>query len=578
MKRILKYVSKYKGTVIIGTMCMLIVIGVDLFLPYLQQVFIDSGLMKGNQNVIVSVLVWIVIITVIKAMLGYGKEFLYDVLSSWVHQDIKNDLFAHIQTLEFEYFDNMNTGELMSRIGEDAENIWQTIGYGMRLFIENTIYFVISTIILFILNYKLALACFIVMIPIGFIGIKLEKKFGEIYSKISDQTAEINTIAQEDIAGIKLVKAFSREKYEINKFLKMNKVYYDLNMEQAKIIGDYFPPIEFLTNIALVIMIVLGGFLVMDGEVSIGILVAFNGYIWNLIWPMRMLGELTDLLSRTVSSANKIFAIMDKDPSIKTKENFKDVKNIKGNIKFEWVNFKYDDKLVLKNINLDIKAGSTVAIMGATGAGKSSLINLIGRYYDTCKGSIKIDGIDIKEYNLEFLRKNMAIVPQETFLFSETILNNIKFSNENASFEEIKEASKLACANEFIEGLELGYNTEIGERGIGLSGGQKQRIAIARALVRKAKILILDDSTSALDMETEHELLKNLSNRKHESTTFIIAHRISAVKNADLIIYLEDGQIKESGTHDELLKKKGRYYDIYNDQFRDFNLLEEEVI
>ena len=578
MKRILKYVSKYKGTVITGTMCMLIVIGVDLFLPYLQQIFIDSGLMKGNQNVIVSVLVWIGIITIIKAMLGYGKEFLYDVLSSWVHQDIKNDLFAHIQTLEFEYFDNMNTGELMSRIGEDAENIWQTIGYGMRLFIENIIYFVISTIILFVLNYKLALACFIVMIPIGFIGIKLENKFGETYSKISDQTAEINTIAQEDIAGIKLVKAFSREKYEINKFLKMNKVYYDLNMEQAKIIGDYFPPIEFLTNIALVIMIVLGGFLVMDGEVSIGILVAFNGYIWNLIWPMRMLGELTDLLSRTVSSANKIFAIMDKDPSIKTKENFKDVKNIKGNIKFEGVNFKYDDKLVLKNINLDIKAGSTVAIMGATGAGKSSLINLIGRYYDTCKGSIKIDGIDIKEYNLEFLRKNMAIVPQETFLFSETILNNIKFSNENASFEEIKEASKLACANEFIEGLELGYNTEIGERGIGLSGGQKQRIAIARSLVRKAKILILDDSTSALDMETEHELLKNLSNRKHESTTFIIAHRISAVKNADLIIYLEDGQIKESGTHDELLKKKGRYYDIYNDQFRDFNLLEEEVI
>lgn len=578
MKRILKYVSKYKGTVIIGTMCMLIVIGVDLFLPYLQQVFIDSGLMKGNQNVIVSVLVWIGIITIIKAMLGYGKEFLYDVLSSWVHQDIKNDLFAHIQTLEFEYFDNMNTGELMSRIGEDAENICQTIGYGMRLFIENIIYFVISTIILFVLNYKLALACFIVMIPIGFIGIKLENKFGETYSKISDQTAEINTIAQEDIAGIKLVKAFSREKYEINKFLKMNKVYYDLNMEQAKIIGDYFPPIEFLTNIALVIMIVLGGFFVMDGEVSIGILVAFNGYIWNLIWPMRMLGELTDLLSRTVSSANKIFAIMDKDPSIKTKENFKDVKNIKGNIKFEGVNFKYDDKLVLKNINLDIEAGSTVAIMGATGAGKSSLINLIGRYYDTCKGSIKIDGIDIKEYNLEFLRKNMAIVPQETFLFSETILNNIKFSNENASFEEIKEASKLACANEFIEGLELGYNTEIGERGIGLSGGQKQRIAIARSLVRKAKILILDDSTSALDMETEHELLKNLSNRKHESTTFIIAHRISAVKNEDLIIYLEDGQIKESGTHDELLKKKGRYYDIYNDQFRDFNLLEEEVI
>ena len=567
MKRILKYVSKYKGTVIIGTMCMLIVIGVDLFLPYLQQIFIDSGLMKGNQNVIVSVLVWIGIITIIKAMLGYGKEFLYDVLSSWVHQDIKNDLFAHIQTLEFEYFDNMNTGELMSRIGEDAENIWQTIGYGMRLFIENIIYFVISTIILFILNYKLALACFIVMIPIGFIGIKLENKFGETYSKISDQTAEINTIAQEDIAGIKLVKAFSREKYEINKFLKMNKVYYDLNMEQAKIIGDYFPPIEFLTNIALVIMIVLGGFLVMDGEVSIGILVAFNGYIWNLIWPMRMLGELTDLLSRTVSSANKIFAIMDKDPSIKTKENFKDVKNIKGNIKFEGVNFKYDDKLVLKNINLDIKAGSTVAIMGATGAGKSSLINLIGRYYDTCKGSIKIDGIDIKEYNLEFLRKNMAIVPQETFLFSETILNNIKFSNENASFEEIKEASKLACANEFIEGLELGYNTEIGERGIGLSGGQKQRIAIARSLVRKAKILILDDSSSALDYATDAKLRHALLNFDKSLTTFIISQRTSSLMHCDQILVLDNGELVGVGTHEELLKNCEVYQEIHNSQF-----------
>ena len=233
MKRILKYVSKYKGTVIIGTMCMLIVIGVDLFLPYLQQVFIDSGLMKGNQNVIVSVLVWIGIITIIKAMLGYGKEFLYDVLSSWVHQDIKNDLFAHIQTLEFEYFDNMNTGELMSRIGEDAENIWQTIGYGMRLFIENIIYFVISTIILFVLNYKLALACFIVMIPIGFIGIKLENKFGETYSKISDQTAEINTIAQEDIAGIKLVKAFSPPRYRNPKLPRVKIVKSDLSFSNC---------------------------------------------------------------------------------------------------------------------------------------------------------------------------------------------------------------------------------------------------------------------------------------------------------------------------------------------------------
>lgn len=578
MTRILKYVSKYKSLVIFGTLSMLTVIGVDLFMPYLQQVFVDDGVMAGNDSVIIKVLIGILIITIVKAILGYGKEFLYDVLSVKVHQDIKNDLFNHIQKLEFKYFDDMNTGELMSRIGEDVENIWQTIGFGLRLFIENIIYFVVSTIILFKLNFELAIACFVIMIPIGFIAMKLESKFGQCYEEISDQTAKINTTAQENIAGVRLVKAFSREKYEINKFLKMNRKYYDLNMKQAKIIGDYFPPIEFLTNISLVIMIVLGGFLVMKDEITIGVLVAFSGYIWNLIWPMRMLGELIDLLSRNTASAKKIFEIMDREPEIKSKKESYKSDSIKGDIVFDNVNFKYKDEYVLKNINLDIKAGSTVAIMGTTGSGKSTLINLIGRYYDITDGSIKIDNVDIRDYNLDFLRKSMAIVPQDTFLFSDSIINNIKFSNDSADYEEVRNAASLACALEFIDGLDEGLYTEIGERGMGLSGGQKQRISITRALVRKSKILILDDSTSALDMETEHQLLKNLLRREEKSTTFIIAHRISAVKNADIILYLENGEIKEKGTHEELLKLKGKYFDIYCNQFKDFNEIVEEVV
>ena len=576
MTKVFKYVLKYKGTLIWGTISMLIVIGVDLLIPYMQQIFIDEGIIAGNKNTIIFVLGAILSISIIKAIFGYNKEFKYDLLSTWVHEDIKNDLFTHIQKLEFKYFDEMNTGELMSRIGEDAENIWQTIGYGLRLFVENIIYFVISTIILFYLNWKLALACFIVMIPIGFIAVQLEKKFGKCYGEISDKTAEINTTAQEDIAGIRLVKAFSREKYEISKFLKLNKSYYDLNMDQAKVIGDYFPKIEFLTNISLVLMIVFGGYLVMNGEMSIGVLVAFSGYIWNLIWPMRMLGELTDLISRNLASAKKIFAIIEREPEIKSGA-LEDV-NIKGDIKFENVSFSYNDELVLKNINLDIKAGSTIAIMGTTGSGKSTLLNLIGRYYDVKEGCIKVDNIDVKNYDLEVLRSSMAIVPQDTFLFSDSILNNIKFSNENADIEEVKKYSKLACSLDFIETLDEGFNTEIGERGIGLSGGQKQRISISRALIRNSSILILDDSTSALDMETEQELLKNLSMMEKQSTTFIVAHRISAVKNSDLIVYLENGEIKEKGTHEELLELRGAYYDIYNDQFRDFNLLEEEVI
>ena len=314
----------------------------------------------------------------------------------------------------------------------------------------------------------------------------------------------------------------------------------------------------------------------MNEEITVGVLVAFSGYIWNLIWPMRMLGELTDLISRNLASAKKIFAIIEREPEIKSGSS-NDIK-IKGDIKFENVSFSYNDELVLKNINLDIKAGSTVAIMGTTGSGKSTLLNLIGRYYDVKEGSIKVDDIDVKNYNLEVLRSSMAIVPQDTFLFSDSILNNIKFSNENADIDEVKKYSKLACSLNFIEDLDEGFNTEIGERGIGLSGGQKQRISISRALIRNSSILILDDSTSALDMETEQELLKNLSGMEKQSTTFIVAHRISAVKNSDLIVYLENGEIKEKGTHEELLGLKGAYYDIYCEQFKDFNALEKEVI
>lgn len=578
LKRIFKYVLKYKLLLIIPSTAMLLNIALDMFNPYLTKEIVDKVLIGGNNSLLTPILLGLLGVTLGRAIFGYIKEYIFDYLSTKVNTDIKFDLFNHIQSLPFNYFDNMNTGELMSRIGEDVDTVWRTISFGLRMFIENIIYFILGSFALFYLNWKLALACVIVMLPISYIAVKFEKKIMAVYDKISDQNAEMNTTAQENIAGVRLVKAFTREKHEINKFLNMNKVYYKLNMDQAKITGNHLPATEFLTNLSLVVMITLGGYLVMGGDVSIGTLVAFNGYIGNLIWPMRQLGWLSNMLAENSASSKKIFKILDNKPDISSPDNGYTCEKVRGDIEFKDVSFKYGEELVLQNVNVKISSGSTVAIMGTTGSGKSSLINLIGRYYDVCKGEVLVDNVNVKNFNLDTLRDSMAVVPQDTFLFSDTIENNIRFGKEDASLEEIEDACSLSCAKEFIDELEEGYDTIIGERGIGLSGGQKQRLSIARALIKDSSILILDDSTSALDMETEFQLLKNLNSKKSHATTFIIAHRISAVKNADLILFMDNGTVVEQGTHEELLKLKGKYYEIYCEQFKDFIEAEEKEV
>ncbi|ADZ84781.1 ABC transporter ATP-binding protein [Cellulosilyticum lentocellum] len=571
MLRVFKYVFKYPAMIGIATLAMFTVIGIDQIVPLIQKSFIDDAILGGKSNLVVSLVIWLLVLALFKAILGYTKEFLYDLMSTKVHLNLKNQLFNHIQSFEFAYFDHMNTGELMARIGEDLENIWQTLGFGLRLLIENIFYIVLSTIILFSLNAKLAFICLILLIPIGFITLKLEKLFGACYGELSDQTAVINTTAQENIAGVRLIKAFAREKYEVKKFLKLNKRYYELNMRQASYMSKYFPIIDFLTNTALVAMIIFGGYMVLKEEMTLGTLTAFNTYIWYIVWPLRQLGWLTDMLSRTSASAKKIFAILDRPAEITSPDDAYCPDTLNGHISFKDVSFHYNEgEEVLSHINLDIPAGSTVAIMGTTGSGKSSLLNLIGRYYEPSSGEILIDGVPLSKWHLHTLRQNMSIVMQDTFLFSDTIADNVRFGKPNASMEEVATACDLACATPFIAELEEGYRTQIGERGVGLSGGQKQRLAIARAILRKAPILILDDATSALDTETEYELLTHLKEKNYQTTTFMIAHRISAVKNADIILYLENGKIVEQGNHETLLKKRGRYYAIYQKQFESF--------
>ena len=507
------------------------------------------------------------IVGVGRSITGYFKEFMFDKLASTIGSEMRKDLFNHIQSLSMTYFAKTNTGELMARVKDDVDRVWDVLGFVGMLLIEVAIHVSIVLYCMFTRNWKLALLPLITMIISGVAAVIMERKLDKVYEGISEENAVLTTVAQENLAGVRTVKAFAREKFEIEKFLSHNNRYYELNITQSKVMAKYYPVFQFVGKALPVITTVLGGVSVMKGEMSLGALVAFVEYTRNCTWPMEMMGWLTNGLSSGIASYKKIKKIYDVNTEICNKEKSVILEKVEGNVTFENVSFSVEGKEILENISFHLPAGKTLGIMGATGSGKSSIINLLQRFFDVSGGSIKVDGIDIRDLTLKQLRSSIAVVLQDVFLFSDTIEENIKMGQRNIlSKEEIQYAANRAKASQFIEKLEEQYETVIGERGVGLSGGQKQRISIARAFSKKSPVLVLDDSTSALDMETEVEIQKNL-NRLQGITKIIIGHRISAVRHADEIIYLEDGKIVERGTHEELLLKKGLYYQTYEAQY-----------
>ena len=537
--------------------------------PQLTKHIIDDVIVGGQIGKLKYLLAGILAIGVGRAVFQYIKEYTFDCLGSDIASSMRKDLFIHTQKLSQDFFDRTDTGELMSRIKDDVDKIWDGLSYVSMLLIEVVIHTSIVLFCMYTTNVKLAIIPTVAMIFCGCIALIMERKLEAVYEEISEENAELNTVAEENLAGVRTVKAFAREKYEIEKFLNHNNRYYELNMKQSKVFVKYYPYFSVVTKILPLLTLLAGGKIVIDGRMSLGQLAAMVEYSNNIVWPMEMLGWLTNSFSSAIASNRKLKKIYNEVPTIKEKENPIILDEVKGKITFDHVAYGKEGKHILRDVSFEVQPGETLGIMGETGSGKSTIINLMSRFYDADKGKICLDDVDIRDMKLSQVRESISQVMQDVFLFSDTIAENIKLGKKDyISEEEVEIASNNAQVSEFATKMKNKYNTVIGERGVGLSGGQKQRISIARAFAKKNPILILDDSTSALDMETEQQIQEAL--RKLDGVTkVIIAHRISAVKNADEIIILKDGIIAERGKHQQLLEKHGLYYETYQSQYGD---------
>lgn len=567
MKNLWKYAKKYSLLYVLAIGAMIISILLDAAAPQITKHIIDDVIVGGNTAILMRLLLSLLGIGLGRAVFQYTKEFIFDYASIGIVSRLRKDLFNHIQSLSVGFFESHNTGELMARVKDDTERIWEAFGFVGMLVLESTIHTIVVLTCMFRLSPVLTLIPLAILPLIGWYAIKMEKGLNEVYDKISEQTAELNTVAQENLAGVRTVKAFAREDYEIEKFKRNNKLFYDLNMKQAKIMVRYQPNISFLSKVLLMTIIVIGGILVILDKMTLGDLGAFSEYANNIIWPMEIIGWLSNSVAAAMASNKKIKKIMAEEPVIKNPQKPVLPDKIQGELCFQHVDFELNGKKILSDIDFTLKRGKTLGIMGVTGSGKSSIINLIERFYDVTKGEILFDGVNVKELPLPFLRGQISVVNQDVFLFSDSIIENIKTGNRDATeWESVHQAAVSAGAHGFIERLSEQYDTVIGERGVGLSGGQKQRISIARAIAKETPLIILDDSTSALDMETEKEIESHLADIKN-SSKIIVAHRISAVRHADEILILDGGQIIERGTHEELMEKRGQYYKTYEVQY-----------
>ncbi len=566
------YVRRYRFGMAAGLFMSVLVAAMNMVNPLVTGSIVDK-VIKGGQHELLFKLIAIMLCVVVgKSILRYSYQVIFEHCSQNVILKMREDLYAHIQKLDFSWYDNAPSGNVMTLLTSDLDKVRHFVAWVLYQILENSLIYIFSIITLASINWKLTLAFLVIAPPVLFFVRKFKINIRPAHLRVRDQFAVLNTRVAENIEGNRVVKAFVRENYETERFEKENEGYRKVSVDNADMRVKFLPWIDALCQVLPVILIMFGGYLVINNEMTIGQLVTFNGLMWAFIQPINMFGMLVDNTQNFGASADRLFELQKAESKIKNpvsadgREAAAGSQELSGRVEFRNVSFAYNETPVIKDMSFAIEPGTTVGILGPTGSGKSTIANLMCRYYDADSGEVLIDGKNVKDYNLQELRRNVGITMQEAFLFSDTVEGNIAFAKQDASFEDVEAASELARVKEFIGDLTDGYDTIVGERGVGLSGGQKQRIALARLFLADPKVMILDDTTSAVDNDTEYKIRQSIKSRSQGHTAFIISHRVSSFENCDVILVIQDGKIVDKGSHEELINRDGYYREVWLEQ------------
>ena len=570
--KISKYAKPYKREIILSIVLLGLVVVAELSIPRLIQVIIDDGVAKNDMNTILYTSLLMIGASIMSAIFMVGNTIYAVRAARNIEADIREALFKKIQTFSFGNLDDFNTGQLLTRLTSDLAQVQMFFVMMLRMFTRAPLAFIGSISIMILTNFELSKIMF-VLIPLTLILVTLFiGKVQPFFTKVQERLEYLNQVMQENLTGIRVVKAFVRRDFENKRFEKANDQLYQTQLTFTQLLSVFFPLILVIMNMGTVAIIYYGGLQVFAGTTSVGTIMAFINYVFSTMFPVMMLAMMAGQISSANASSKRILQVLDSEPEVQNKKDAVKLTDIKGKVVFKDVEFSYRDDggdPVLTDINFTAEPGENVAILGSTGSGKSSLINLIPRFYDVTKGQVTVDGYDVKDIDMESLRSHIGISLQDVILFSGTIKENIRYGRPDATDEDVIRVAKAAQAHDFITEFPNGYDTIVGERGTNLSGGQKQRIAIARALLIKPEILILDDSTSAVDIETEIEIEKELAELLANTTSFVIAQRISTVLNADKILVLDNGKIVAEGKHSQLMESSPIYREIYDSQLGD---------